>query len=307
MAVIVTFGTVSDASGSGLAMYPARSGSVKKLVISVGVNGGELSRRDTPHVPITVDEIVESVVEAHAAGAAVAHVHVRDERGRPSNDLARYSEVVAEVRRRCDIILNLTTDVRRRGGDATLDLKPELASFPGGSVNYKTSILEARLPKLRDLAVRMGELRVKPELEIFHEGMIGQCMRLADEGLLKRPLYFQFLLGLDGGAPPDPRTLIRLVDSIPTGANWGVVGIGTRAGIDMVLMGLVLGGHVRVGIEDHHEYLPGLLARSNGELVERVVRLAGEYGRDVATPAEARRILGIPPTRRKVTASMEEA
>ena len=266
---------------------------MEKLIISVGINGGELSRVDTPHLPMTTAEIVEAVVGAHAAGAATAHVHVRDDQGGPSNDLERYAAVVDGVRERCDIVLNLTTDVRREGGDETLRLRPEVASFPGGSVNYKESILEARLPKLRELAAKMLELDVKPELEIFHEGMIGQCLRLADEGLFRAPLYFQFLLGLDGGAPPDPRTLLRLVDSLPPGALWGVVGLGTRAGVDMAMMGILLGGHVRVGIEDHVEYLPGRLARSNAELVARVVRLAGEYGRPVATADDARRILNL--------------
>jgi 3-keto-5-aminohexanoate cleavage enzyme len=146
---------------------------------------------------------------------------------------------------------------------------------------------------MRELAERTREFSVKPELEIFHEGMIQQCLQLAEEGLLDDPLYFQFLLGLDGGAPPDARSLIRLVDSLPSGSLWGVAGIGTRAGIDMVMLGMLLGGHVRVGIEDHPEYLPGRLATSNAELVDRVARLAGEYGREVATPDEARAMLGI--------------
>ena len=264
-----------------------------KLIISVGVNGGELSRADTPYLPLTTGEIIESVVGVHQAGGAAAHVHVRDAKGRPSQDLELYRAVVDGVRERCDIILNLTTDIRRRGGDATLSLGPEIASFPGGSVNYKDSLLEARLPKMRELAKRTREFSVKPELEIFHEGMIHQCLTLADEGLLDGPLYFQFLLGLDGGAPPDARSLIRMVDSLPPGAVWGVAGIGTRAGIDMVMLGMLLGGHVRVGIEDHTEYLPGRLATSNAELVERVARLAAEYGREVASPDEARALLGI--------------
>ena len=264
-----------------------------KLIISVGINGGELSRKDTPFLPLTTDEIIESVVEVHGAGGAVAHVHARDGAGRPSHDLELYRAVVEGVRERCDIILNLTTDIRRRGGDATLSLAPEIASFPGGSVNYKSSLLEARLPKMRELAQRMRDFSVKPELEIFHEGMIPQCLQLADEGLLDDPLYFQFLLGLDGGAPPNARSLIRMVDSLPDGAVWGVAGIGTRAGIDMVMLGMLLGGHVRVGIEDHIEYLPGRLAASNAELVERVARIAGEYGREVASPDEARELLGI--------------
>jgi 3-keto-5-aminohexanoate cleavage enzyme len=264
-----------------------------KLIISVGINGGELTRDDTPYLALTPEEIVESVVAAHAAGAATAHIHVRDAEGRPSNDLGIHAEVMAGVRERCDVVLNLSTDVRRPGGDATLALRPEIASFPGGSTNYKDSILEAQLPNLRSLAARMREAGAKPELEIFHEGMIGQCLKLADEGLLDEPLFFQFLLGLDGGAPPDPRTLLRMVDSIPADALWCVCGIGTRAGVDMAMMGILLGGHVRVGIEDHIEYLPGELARDNAQLVARVVRLAAEYGREVATSDDARRMLGL--------------
>jgi 3-keto-5-aminohexanoate cleavage enzyme len=264
---------------------------MERLIISAGISGGELSRADTPYLPITPQEIVDSVVGAHRAGAAIAHVHVRDAQGQPSNELSLYEEVVEGVRERCDIVLNLTTDVRRDGGDAALKLRPEIASFPGGSTNYNDSILEAQLPKLRHLAATMLECGAKPEIEIFHEGMIGQCLKLAGEGLLQGPLYFQFLLGLDGGAPPDPRTLLRLVDSLPPEAIWGVCGIGTRAGVDMAMMGILLGGHVRIGIEDHIEYLPGHLARSNAQLVERVSRLTAEYGRQVATPDDARRIL----------------
>lgn len=271
----------------------SRRRSMEKLIISAGINGGELSRSDTPYLPTTTEQIVEAVVGVHQAGAATAHVHVRDAQGRPSNDLRLYAEVVDGVRERCDIVLNLTTDVRREGGDATLRLRPEIASFPGGSTNYKDSILEAKLPKLRELAANMREYGSKPELEIFHEGMIGQCLKLAEEGLLDAPLFFQFLLGLDGGAPPDPRTLLRLVDSLPPDAIWCVCGIGTPAGVDMAMMGILLGGHVRVGIEDHIEYLPGQFAHSNAQLVERVARLAAEYGRSVATPNDARLILNL--------------
>jgi 3-keto-5-aminohexanoate cleavage enzyme len=260
------------------------------VIISVGINGGELTLDDTPHLPVSPDEIIESVVGAWNAGAAVAHIHVRDDEGKPTQDLERYRYVVDGIRQRCDVIINLTTDARREGYE-TLELEPELASFPGGSVNYGEGILEARLPVLRKLAERMAAGGTRAELEIFHEGMIGQCLALAAEGLLPEPLYFQFLLGLSGGAPADPRTLLRMVDALPTGSRWGVVGLGHPAGIRMVMMGLVLGGHVRVGIEDHIEYRTGELATSNAQLVGRVARLCQEYGRPIATPDEAREIL----------------
>jgi phenylacetaldehyde dehydrogenase len=264
---------------------------MKPVIISVGINGGELTRDQTPYLPVTPDEIIESVCESHAAGCAVAHIHVRDNDGNPTDDLDRYRYVVQGIRSRCDVIINLTTDVRRQGFE-TLELRPELASFPGGSVNYGEDILQATAPVLRTLAERMSTAGTRAELEIFHDGMIGQCLELAHEGLLPAPLYFQFLLGLRGGAPADPKTLLRMVDTLPAGAEWGVVGLGgSPAGVSMAMMGMVLGGHVRVGIEDHVEYHAGRLARSNAELVERVVRIAREYDRPVATAAAAREIL----------------
>jgi 3-keto-5-aminohexanoate cleavage enzyme len=262
------------------------------LVISVGINGGEHSKDDSPYVPITPEEIVASVCGAAEAGAAVTHIHVRDEEGRPSGDLKQLQTIIDGIRESSDVIINVSTDVRHEAFDV-LDMAPELASFPGGSVNYEEGILEATMPVLRKLAKRMAEVGTKAELEIFHDGMIDPCLELAREGLLPQPLYFQFALGLKGGAPANPRTLVCLVDSLPPGTTWGVMGVGTRAGISMAMMGMVLGGHVRVGIEDQLEYLPGRLAVSNAELVERVVRLAGECGREIATPTQARELLKI--------------
>lgn len=270
-----------------------RKGSMQKLIISAGINGGELSRAQSPHLPITPEEIIESTYGAYEAGASIAHVHVRDAQGLPAHDLDLYRRVVEGVQARCDIIVNLTTDARREGGFATLDLKPELASFPGGTINYGDGVLTATMPTLRSLAAAMREAGSKPELEIFHDGMIGQCLTLIDEGLLDEPCFFQFFLGMQHGSDADPRTLIHHVDSIPTGSPWCVCGIGD-ASVPMAALGIMLGGHVRVGLEDQTDYLPGERATSNAQLVARVARLAAEFGREVATPAEARELLGIP-------------
>jgi 3-keto-5-aminohexanoate cleavage enzyme len=265
---------------------------MQKLIISVGINGGELTRAQSPHLPISPDEIVESVYGAYEAGASIAHVHARDEDGRPAHDLDLYRKIVEDVRARCGIIINLTTDARREGGFATLDLKPEIASFPGGTLNYGDGVLTATMPTLRSLAVAMRDAGSKPELEIFHDGMIGQCLTLIDEGLLDEPCFFQFILGMQHGSDADPRTLIHHVDSIPKGSPWLVCGVG-NASVPMAALGIMLGGHVRVGLEDQIDYLPGELATSNAQLVARVVRLAAEFGREVASPGEAREILGI--------------
>lgn len=264
---------------------------MEKLIISVGVNGGELSRKETPYLPITAEEIAVSVHECVVAGAAVAHVHVRDSDGHPCQDLELHRTVIDLIRAKCDVLINLSTDIRHNTNDfAMLAIRPEIASFPGGTVNFGEDVLLAPMPVLRELARLMQEYDIRPELEIFHEGMIGQCQALFDEGLLAEPRFYQFVLNVRGGAPADPRTLIRLVDSIPRGSPWGVVGVG-EAGVGMAMMGILLGGHVRVGIEDQYEYSPGRYARSNAELVERVARLATEFGRELASPQEARIIL----------------
>jgi 3-keto-5-aminohexanoate cleavage enzyme len=255
------------------------------------VTGGELTRDDTPYLPLTTDEIAASVNAAFDAGAAMAHVHVRDADGRPSDDPELFGRVIGLVGEHCDIVLNLTTDVRHEGF-ASLDVRPEVGSFPGGTVNYGDGVLLATMPVLRDLARRMREVGTKPELEIFHEGMIGQCARLAAEGLLEEPRFYQFVLGLEWGAPADPRTLLRMVDSIPPGSPWCVCGVG-RAAVAMAMHAIPLGGHVRVGIEDSIEYLPGRLAESNAELVARIARIAAEFGRELASPTDVRRILGL--------------
>jgi 3-keto-5-aminohexanoate cleavage enzyme len=199
-----------------------------------------------------------------------------------------------------DVILNLTTapggDVRGDDRLRCLDLRPEMASFDAGSMNFGDDVFENSPAFLRQMAQRMLGAGTKPELEIFDGGMIGNCLRLHREGLLLAPLHFQFVLGVPGGAPATARTLLHFVESIPPVSTWSATGIG-RAWVEMAMVTMVLGGHVRVGLEDAVYYARGELARSSAQMVARVARLAAELGRPLATPAEARRILGLAPRR----------
>jgi 3-keto-5-aminohexanoate cleavage enzyme len=270
---------------------------VDPIIISVAVTGGEHGRDVTPHLPVTPEEIAAAAYEAHQEGAAVVHVHVRDDDARPVQDLERYDYVISSLRERCDMIVNLTTDPGADLSDdermLSVDLEPELASFDAGPMAWGTRIMNGSLPFLRQLAHRMREASTKPELEIFHDGMIGTCMTLAEEGLFDDPLYFQFVLGVpNGGAPATVAELSHLVSMLPAGSIWSVTGIG-RYGVTMAMAAIALGGHVRVGLEDQIYYSRGVLAESNAQLVRRVARLAEEFGRPVATPADARRILGL--------------
>lgn len=269
------------------------------LIVSVAVNGGELTRADTPHVPLTPEEIASSAIEACKAGAAIAHVHVRAEDGSPSTDVSRYREVMQRIRAECDIVLNFSTDLRIASGTDCLSLKPELASLPVGSVNLGDEMIMAPAPLVRDVAQQMQSLGVTAELEIFHEGMIPVARRLASEQLIREPVICQFCLGFDGGAPAEPDVLLRMVRSIPQSWVWSAVGVGEQ-GLTIAGLALSLGGHVRVGIEDHPYYLPGQLAVSNAELVGRVVRLATEFGRSVASPDDVRAKLKLPDVREPI-------
>ena len=269
----------------------------RPLIISAAICGGEHTREATPYLPQTPVEIAESAHAAYEAGAAIAHVHVWDENGRPTQDLEFYREVYRLLSERCDMIVNVTTGP---GGDHTeeermlpLTLRPELASFDAGSINFGAGVFVNSPQFLRRLAERMAESGTKPELEIFDAAMIENCLRLADEGLLEEPLYFQFVLGARGGAPANARTLVHLVESLPPGSPWSATGIG-KYSVEVALMALAMGGQVRVGLEDSIYYRRGELATSNAQLVERIARFAAELDRPVATPSHARALLHLP-------------
>lgn len=265
------------------------------LIISAAICGGEHGREATPHLPMTPAEIAESVAGAAQAGASIAHLHMWDDAQRPTQDLARYREVARRLAADgCDVVLNLTTGP---GGEPTeeerllpLRLRPELASFDAGSLNFGDGLFRNELPFLRRLAAAMREAGTRPELEVFDLGMVQTCLRLRDEGLLDEPLHVQFVLGVRGGAPATAATLVHLVQALPAEATWSVTGIG-RWAVPMAMHAIAMGGHVRVGLEDSIWFAPGRLAVSNAELVERVAALARLAGREIATPAQARELL----------------
>lgn len=267
---------------------------MEPVIITVATTGGGTTREQTPHLPITPDEIAEEIYASWQAGAAVAHVHVRDSEGRRSSDLEAFSRVVRLVRERCDIILNLTTsgpvdDDRIR---PMAELCPEMASFDAGSTNLNDWVFINHPAFLERLAKEMLDKGVKPEIEVFEPGFINNALTLAKKGLLQPPFHFQFVLGAPGAAPATPKTLLHLVESIPSGSTWSVIGVG-KAQLAMAAMGIIMGGHVRVGMEDNVYLRKGILAQSNADFVSQIVELAGLLGRPVATVDDARRILGL--------------
>lgn len=273
---------------------------MEKLIITAAITGSRITRDVAPYIPITPDEIAQSAIECWNAGAAIIHIHVRDQKtGLGSQDIELFKQVVEPLREKTDLVLCLTTSgipgrnlpIEERL--APLELEPELASFDAGSINLGGSVFINTSEFLEAAAMRMKEKRVKPELEVFDVGMMVNCLRMREQGYLEEPLHFQFVLGTPWGSPATPKSFLHIYDHLPENSTWSIIGIGIGH-LPMSMMGLIMGGHIRVGMEDNIYYEKGVLAKTNAQFVERIVRIANDYGREVATPGEAREILRLP-------------
>jgi 3-keto-5-aminohexanoate cleavage enzyme len=270
---------------------------MEKLIITVAPTGDFATKEHTPYLPTTPQEIAESIYESWQAGAAIAHIHVRDEGEKPTLDAAKYQEVVRLLKEKnCDIIINFTTaggelkDVTKRF--PVVELQPELASYDAGSFNIGPNVFIHTPAMLEQLAEKMLENDVKPELEVFDVGMIHNALRVAKKGLIKPPFFFQFVLGAKGGIPASTENLMFMKNSLPEGAIWSAIGA-SKDQLMINTMSILLGGHVRVGMEDAVYFRKGELAKSNAQFVKRIVDLSQTLGREVATPDEAREILSL--------------
>lgn len=269
-----------------------------KTIITVAPTGAWPSKKDNPAVPMTPKEIADDVCACRQAGASVAHLHMRDADGQGTMNKELFKETVGLIRERCDIVLNLTTSGDLNATDETrmahlIELKPELASYDCGSMNWMHTSLFLNPPAfLEKLAKTMEENGVKPEIEIFDAGMVSNALYYLKKGFLKHPLHFQFVLGAAGGMDATVKNLVFLKSLIPEEATWSALGIG-KGHMPILYATLALGGHVRVGMEDNVLYGKGRLADSNAEFVERAVRLVKEMDKTPATPDEARRILNV--------------
>lgn len=270
---------------------------MQKLIITAALTGAEVTKEEQPNLPVTPDEIAEAAYEAYKAGASIVHIHARDKDGNPTQDYEVYKEIMEKIKAKCPIIIQPST-----GGAVwhspeerlqPVELRPEMATLSCGTCNFGPDVFMNSQEYIEKFAKRMKELGVKPEIEVFERGMINNAIMLVKKGLLDEPLHFDFVMGVPGAITGEIRDLLYLVESIPKGSTWTVAGIG-RHELSLATVAILLGGHVRVGFEDNIYYRKGELAKSNAQLVERIVRLAHELGREVATPDEAREILGIP-------------
>lgn len=269
-----------------------------KTIITVAPTGAWPKKKQNPNVPITPEEIAEDVYECYKAGAAVAHLHMRDENENGTMDKERFKKTVELIKEKCDIVLNLTTSGDLNATDETRqahlkELKPELASYDCGSMNWGNNSLFINHPDfLVELGKTMKENGVKPEIEVFDSGMFYNAMYYLKKGILEEPLHFQFVLGAPGGTAATVENLVYLKSLLPENATWSALGIGAGH-LPILYTTLALGGHVRVGMEDNLKYSKDKLADSNKQFVERAVRIIKEMNKEPATPDEARQILGL--------------
>lgn len=271
---------------------------MEKLIITAAICGAEVTKNHNPAVPYTIDELVREAKSAYDAGASIVHLHVRHDDGTPTQSKERYQEAISAIQKACpDLIIQPSTggavgmSVAERG--QPLELLPEMATLDCGTLNFGGD--EIFINTENDVIAfmqRFKELNIKPELECFEKGHLDLVLRLQKKGYIEGPLHFSFVLGVNGGMSGEMRDFLFMKESLPANATFSVAGIG-RYEFPLATMAILTGGHVRVGLEDNIFIEKGKLARSNGELVEKVVRIARELGREIATPDEARAILGM--------------
>lgn len=271
---------------------------MEKTIITVATTGAWPTKENNPNIPMTPEEIANDVYECYKAGASVAHLHMRDDEGRGTMNAEKFAETVKLIKEKCDIVINLTTSGDLNATDETRQahlklLKPELASYDCGSMNWMHSTLFINTPSfLEELGHTMQKYGVKPEIEIFDAGMVYNSLYYKKKGVLQGPLHYQFVLGAAGGTAATVENLVYLKSLIPEDSTWSALGIG-NGHLPIMLTAIAMGGHVRVGMEDNIYYAKGQLAQSNAELVARAARVIKEANKEVATPDDARRILGI--------------
>ena len=274
--------------------------SMEKLIITAAICGAEVLKEHNPAVPYTIEECVREAKSAYDAGASIIHLHVRLDDGTPTQDKNRFKDVMDAIYKVCpDVIIQpstggavgMTDDERLQ----PTELNPEMATLDCGTLNFGgDEVFMNTENTIKYFGQRMIERGIKPELEVFDKSMIDMALRLHKKGFIQKPMHFDFVMGVNGGISGELRDFVFLRGSIPQDATYTVAGVG-RFEFPLAVAAIVDGGHVRVGFEDNVFLSKGVLAKSNGELVEKVVRLAKELGRDIASPAGAREILGLKP------------
>ncbi|MHC8598442.1 beta-keto acid cleavage family enzyme [Arenicellales bacterium IMCC55707] len=269
------------------------------IIVTTAITGSQPRKKDNPALPVTPSEQIESTHEAFEAGSSLVHIHVRDSQEDSSSDPDLFSEVQEGIKKHCpNMIIQFSTGGRgreasQRGG--MLYLKPDMASLATGSVNFPGMIYENPPRLIDELAGEMKAYGVKPEIEVFDAAMLYNAIKMSESGAISSPIHVQFVLGIPGAMPVRRKLLEFLIDELATlapGATWSAMGIG-RNQFEVNKWSLELGGHARTGFEDNVKLNKDTLAANNAALVSLIADVAAEYDRNLASPDEARAILGL--------------
>jgi 3-keto-5-aminohexanoate cleavage enzyme len=265
-----------------------------QLLITVAPSIPPVKAAAIPGLDLSPEAIAREVVRASNAGANIVHLHVWDEQGQPTMDLQAFQRTLSLIREQCDIVIEGSTggfnELTPAQRSVSLNTDVELASLNPGSVNYDAGVYINAPADIDYWAETMHQRGIKPDCAIFEGGMIANVLDRVAKGWIETPLLFSFALGLQGAMPATPKNLLFLSELVPQGAFWTAIGYG-GSDLRMAALAISMGGHARAGFEDNPYYRPGQLATSNAQLIERVVRIAREIGREPASPAEVREAL----------------
>jgi len=272
---------------------------MEKLIITAAITGAETTKEMNPALPATPAEQAIAAAECVQAGASVIHLHVRNKEQKASQDLNDFRASIEAIRKACNPVPIIQISTGGAVGEAMekriapiVNLKPEMASLNINSMNFGDDIFLNHPKDVAKLAGHMKDLGVIPEIEVYDGGDIELAQRLQKKGVLGSALHYQFVLGVPGGLSGEPHNLLHMLRLINREDSWAVAGVG-RYQLPLATMATLMGGHVRVGFEDNVFYHKGVLAKNNAELVARVARIANELGREIATPEEAKKMIGI--------------
>ncbi len=279
----------------------------KKLIITVAPTGGFHGKENVPNLPTSPAEIAQATYDCYNAGAAIVHIHARDQDGNPTNDLSILGDIQARIRAKCNVVLQNSTGIgvapsmSPRDKMKPIETNPEMASLNMGTTVATWKGQEVASIRTRsDLewaAAEMLKRGIKPEMEIYNPSMMGAVEHLIAKDLLKKPYYFSFVMHMhrvnQAAVPYTPENLMHYLNLLPPDSLFTVVGVG-EAQLPLTTLSILLGGHIRVGMEDNIYYKHGERVESNAQLVSRAVRIARELGCEIASPDEARQILNLP-------------
>ena len=282
----------------------------KKLIITVACTGGMQGKEVNPNIPLSPDEQAQTALDCYNAGASIIHLHVRDREGQATADINIYGEVVSKIRAKCKIITQVGNGIgiknfmkedpyqfglKERINLVNIVPTPDMFTINAGTIDtWNIVYFENPIQFNKDFLQKAKERGVVDiECEVYNLAQVPNVFHLRDTGYLREPLHINFVHGLEGGAmPPTPESLLSFIRSMPEGTSWQTMAIG-RFQIPMITLAIAMGGNVRIGFEDNVYYSKGVLAKSNAQMVEKVIRIAKELGREVATAEEARKILNL--------------